>query len=275
MSKIISILGVISSVLFATAPQFSTLQPKTAAWLTLIGTVATAASGALVKYGSKNIYPTIIGVAVAVISVLAGANDLIPSNIVFILTVAGTALASFGKSLFGIGKNDDGNDDVIGSSLRGSGLGVLFILGISLALTACDKSNEYAKSLDRVSGYIQTGQELVDYQISNQQINASSAIAIVKTFQTINALNGNLIAETKLHLSPDGKSLILDKESKGKLLAIMASGQGVATKLLADPAFTSLPDESRTKYTRIINELVTTINLIGQLVDAVKLQEVK
>lgn len=273
MSKIISILGVISSVLFATAPQFSTLQPKTAAWLTLIGTVATAASGALVKYGSNNIYPTIIGVAVAVISVLAGANDLIPSNIVFILTVAGTALASFGKSLFGIGKNDD--DDVIGSSLRGSGLGVLFILGISLALTACDKSNEYAKSLDRVSGYIQTGQELVDYQISNQQINASSAIAIVKTFQTINAINGNLIAETKLHLSPDGKSLILDKESKGKLLAIIASGQGVATKLLADPAFTSLPDESRTKYTRIINELVTTINLIGQLVDAVKLQEVK
>ena len=47
MQKLISILGVIASIGFAVAPQFTSLQPKTAAWLTLIGTLATAVGGAL------------------------------------------------------------------------------------------------------------------------------------------------------------------------------------------------------------------------------------
>lgn len=128
MQKIISILGVIASVLFAVTPQFSDIQPKTAAWLSLIGTVATAVGGALHRYGANNIYLTVVGVLVAALSVLAGAGDLLPANVVFVLSVAGTAVAALGKSLFNIG-NDKDDNDVIGSTLRG--LLLLAVVGLS------------------------------------------------------------------------------------------------------------------------------------------------
>jgi len=102
MPQIISALGVISAILFSIAPQFNTINPKTAAWLGLIGTAVSAFSGALVKFSwAENRVVTIIGATLAVVSVLAGAGDLLPSNYVFILTVIGTALAAVGRSLFG------------------------------------------------------------------------------------------------------------------------------------------------------------------------------
>ena len=275
MQKIISILGVISAVLFATAPQFTAIQPKTAAILTLIGTVATAASGALIRFGISNIYVTVIGVLIAVISVLAGANDIIPGNVVTVLTIAGTAIAALGKSLFGIDKDDDDDDDdsgnsVIGSSLRGSGLSLIALILAASSLTACNKDREFVKTMDRAAGYIQTGLDLVEYQADNNQISPASAIAITSALQSVNTVNGELIAETKNHLSEDGKSLKLNTASKAKLLAIVESSKNVAINLLSNPQFTSLPEDKRVKYTVLIRELTATIDVVGQLINAVK-----
>lgn len=271
MQKIISILGVISAVLFATAPQFTAIQPKTAAILTLIGTVATAASGALIRFGISNIYVTVIGVLIAVISVLAGANDIIPGNVVTVLTIAGTAIAALGKSLFGIDKDDnDSGNSIIGSSLRNSGLGLIVLILAASSLTACDKDREFVKTMDRAAGYIQTGLDLVEYQADNNQISPESAIVITSALQAVNTVNGELIAETKNHLSEDGKSLKLNTASKAKLLAIVESSKNVAINLLSNPQFTSLPEDKRVKYTVLIRELTATIDVVGQLINAVK-----
>ena len=271
MQKIISILGVISAVLFATAPQFTAIQPKTAAVLTLIGTVATAASGALIRFGISNIYVTVIGVLIAVISVLAGANDIIPDNVVTVLTIAGTAIAALGKSLFGIDDDDDDSgNSVIGSSLRGSGLSLIALILAVSSLTACNKDREFVKTMDRAAGYIQTGLDLVEYQADNNQISPESAIVIASALQAVNTVNGELIAETKNHLSEDGKSLKLNTASKAKLLAIVESSKNVAINLLSNPQFTSLPEDKRVKYTVLIRELTATIDVVGQLINAVK-----
>ena len=100
MATILSALGILSAVAFALAPQFSTINPRVAAYCTLIGTTVSAASGALIKFGGQNKLMTILGVALAVVSVAAGAVDLLPANVVFALSVIGTVLAALGKSLF-------------------------------------------------------------------------------------------------------------------------------------------------------------------------------
>lgn len=100
MATILSALGIISAVAFALAPQFSAINPRIAAYCTLIGTAVSAASGALTKFGVENKIVTVLGVALAVVSVGAGAVDLLPPNVVFALSVAGTVIAAIGKSLF-------------------------------------------------------------------------------------------------------------------------------------------------------------------------------
>lgn len=100
MATILSALGILSAVAFALAPQFSAINPRIAAYCTLIGTAVSAASGALTKFGVENKTVTILGVALAVVSVGAGAADLLPPNAVFALSVIGTVIAAIGKSLF-------------------------------------------------------------------------------------------------------------------------------------------------------------------------------
>ena len=270
MEKIISILGVASSVLFATAPQFTALQPKTAAWLTLLGTVATAASGALAKFGASNIYITITGVCIAILSVLGGASDLIPENLTFILTVAGTAIAAFGKSLFGITKDDD-NDTI--NPRYTNFLLIAGLAGLVAATSACDKSKEFVKTLDRVSGYVGTGLDLTENQVRAGKLPQAPALAITTALITINEINGQLIIETKKYVSPDGKTLTLDAAGKSKLLAIVKSSQDVSTGLLANPAFTSLPDETRNKYIKLIQEITATVEIVGELIQTVQVKE--
>ena len=102
MSKLIAVLGVVTAVAFAVAPQFDALSPQVAPWLMLLGTLAAAVAGALTKFGGKNIYVTIIGVGVAGASVLAGAADILPANVVSVAGIVGTALAAMGRSLFPI-----------------------------------------------------------------------------------------------------------------------------------------------------------------------------
>ena len=106
MSKVISILGVLTAVAFAIAPQVDAVSPQLAPWLMLVGTVAAAISGALLKFGAKNIYVTFIGVGVAVASVIAGAADVLPVNVVSVAGIVGTALAAMGRSLFPVFQAD-------------------------------------------------------------------------------------------------------------------------------------------------------------------------
>lgn len=271
MQKIISILGVVSSVLFATAPQFTSLQPKTAAWLTLLGTVATAASGALAKFGASNIYITVTGVCIAILSVLGGAGDLIPENLTFVLTVAGTAIAAFGKSLFNIDKGDDDSNTI---NPRFSGWVLILGLGAMVATsTACDKSKEFVKTLDRVSGYVGTGLDLTENQVRAGKLDKDPALAITTALITINEINGQLIVEAKKYVSPDGKTLTLDAAGKTKLLTIVKSSQDVAIGLLANPTFTALPTETRNKYIKLIQEITATIDIVGELIQTVQVKE--
>ncbi len=102
MQKVISVLGVVSAVTFAVAAQFNIINPRIGMWLVLFGTAASAATGALTKYGSTNIYVTVGGVVVAVASVVAGAADVLPQQVTLIASIVGTAIAAAGKSLFGI-----------------------------------------------------------------------------------------------------------------------------------------------------------------------------
>lgn len=102
MQKVISVLGVVSAVTFAVAAQFNIINPRIGMWLVLFGTAASAATGALTKYGSTNIYVTVGGVVVAVASVVAGAADILPQHVTLIASIVGTAIAAAGKSLFGI-----------------------------------------------------------------------------------------------------------------------------------------------------------------------------
>lgn len=102
MQKVISVLGVVSAVTFAVAAQFNIINPRIGMWLVLLGTAASAATGALTKYGSTNIYVTVGGVVVAVASVVAGAADILPQQVTLIASIVGTAIAAAGKSLFGI-----------------------------------------------------------------------------------------------------------------------------------------------------------------------------
>ncbi|NDG19065.1 MAG: hypothetical protein EB117_12445 [Betaproteobacteria bacterium] len=274
MQKIISILGVISAVLFATAPQFSAIDPKIAAILTLIGTVATAATGALVRFGVSNIYITIVGVAIAVLSVLGGATDLLPANIVTVLTIAGTAIAAFGKSLFGLGDDDDDDENPIIPS-RGwgdTGLAILLIPTLAISLSACNGSKEYVKTLNRVSGYVNTGLTMVEYQVDRKQISNEAALAITSALTTVNTINGELIVESKKYVSADGKTLTLNQEGKSKLLAIVTASQNVSTSLLLNPAFLALPEGQRMKYVSLIRELTATVDVLSQLINAVKVE---
>lgn len=269
MQKVISILGVISSMLFAVAPQFSSLQPKTAAWLILVGTVATSASGALIKFGNGNIYITVTGVAVAVLGVLAGAGDMIPEQISFAIGVAGTALAALGKSLFGWG--DDSSDDD-SSIFKGNGLPVILIglLAIGATQTACTSDKEYAKTLDRVSGYVGSGLALVDRQTSTGEMSKETGYVIANSLNQINELNGQLITESKKYISPYGQKLQLTVDGKTKILTLLASSQKIANDLVSNPTFAAIPDAKRQQYVILINDLTGTIAALAELVNAVK-----
>ena len=269
MQKLISILGVVSAVTFAVAPQFSSIQPKTAAWLALIGTAVSAASGALLKFGEDNKVITAIGIAVAVSTVLAGSADLLPSNVVFILTVAGTALSAVGKSLFNFSGDDDG-DNV--RNIKTYSV-VLLISILAGTQTACEKDKEFVKTLDRVAGYVNVGLKLVERQTISGEMSKETGIVIVTSLVQINDLNKQLIEVTQGYVSQDGTKLELTGDRKIKILSILMSSRTIALDLVNNPNFKAVPEGKRREYTILIDQIVGTI---GSLTDLIKvIEEVK
>jgi hypothetical protein len=105
-SKVIAILGVITAVAFAVAPQFDLINPAVAPWLMLVGTAAAAVAGALSKFGQQHPSVALIGVGIALASVVAGAVDMLPAQVVQIAGIVGTALAALGKSVFPVFAED-------------------------------------------------------------------------------------------------------------------------------------------------------------------------
>lgn len=266
MQQIISALGVVSAVAFAVAPQFTSIQPKTAAVLTLVGTAVSALSGALVKYGTENRVITGLGAALAVVSVGAGASDILPGNVTLVLSIIGTALAAVGKSLFNW-------SDLTGEKLPAVIL--IPVLGLSiLGASGCDRGREFAATLDRVSGYVGTGLAIVDEQTAAGTMSPETGAAIVTTLRQVNTVNGKLITEARQYLTPDGK-LALTANGQTSLLAIVGSSRSVAVKLLTDPRITSLPEAEQAKWVSVVNNLTTTLDLIAEIVKTAKTKEIK
>ena len=139
-----------------------------------------------------------------------------------------------------------------------------------VATAACDKSKEYAKLNARLAGYIQVGLELVDRQTSAGQMSAGTGLAVVNALSAVNTINGELIAESKKYLSPDGSKLIFDPAGKAKVLQIVESGETVLANLLTSEAFGSIPADKRKEWLDLIQNLTLTLDTLGEVVRAAK-----
>ena len=139
-----------------------------------------------------------------------------------------------------------------------------------VATAACDKSKEYAKMNARLAGYLQVGLELVDRQTSAGQMSASTGLAIVNALSTVNTINGELIAESKKYLSPDGSKLVFDPAGKARVLQIVQSGETVLANLLTSEAFASIPADKRKEWLDLIQNLTLTLDTLGEVVKAAK-----
>lgn len=144
-------------------------------------------------------------------------------------------------------------------------------LTVALVLLAgCDKSKEYAKLNARLAGYLQIGLELVDRQTSAGQMSAGTGLAIVNALSAINTINGELIAESKKYLSPDGSALVFDPAGKAKVLQIVASGKTIVTNLIESDAFASMDPGKRKEWVDLLNNLTLTLDTLGEVVKAAK-----
>jgi len=141
---------------------------------------------------------------------------------------------------------------------------------IVFLLAGCDKSKEFTKSLDRVSGYVETGLALVDRQTAIGQMDRATGLAAATALKEINTLNGALIAEAKKYKSADGQRLELTGDGKAKLLAIAGSGKTVAINLLNNPEFLKTSPEKRAQLTNLIRDLADTLSALAELVNAIK-----
>ncbi len=264
MEKVVSGLGVAAAVAFAVAPQFGAVQPKTAAWLMLIGTVVSSASGALTKYGENNKLLTGIGVVVAVAAVLAGATDLVPSNVTMVVSVIGTAMAAVGKSLFNF-------DEGPRTGSTGSALLLIGVLGLGGLTTGCDKSKEFAKTTDRVAGYVAAGLTLVERQTATGEMSKETGLVIINALDQVNTLNRELVAEAQKYTTPAG-DLALTADGRTRLLTILGSTKTIATNLVNDPNFLKLSEAKRQEVTLLIQDLTNTITAAASLVEAVRVK---
>lgn len=150
---------------------------------------------------------------------------------------------------------------------------IFLATGLALALVAtaaCDKSKEYAKLNARLAGYIQVGIELVDRQTSAGQMSAGTGLAVVNALSTVNTINGELIAESKKYLSPDGSALVFDPAGKARVLQIVESGETVLANLLTSDAFASLDPDKRKQWVELIQNLTLTLDTLGEVVRATK-----
>ncbi len=153
--------------------------------------------------------------------------------------------------------------------MRNLFLGLIVLVGLSGA--ACsDQGKQFAATTDRVAGYVGTGLILVDQYTSTGQMSNETGAAIVTVLRQVNTLNGQLVAEAKTYVQPDG-NLALTGDGQAKLLAILASSTNVINTLTNDPRVLALPDGQKTQINALTANLGATIATLGELIKTVKL----
>ena len=112
MSKIVSWLGLLASVAAAIASQVGAINPKAGAYTMLAAAIAAAAGGAITKYVNMAAGAVFLGLVVAVAAVFAAPDfaSLLPTSVIQIIGILGTAAAAAGKSLFGWDDQQKGSD---------------------------------------------------------------------------------------------------------------------------------------------------------------------
>ena len=141
------------------------------------------------------------------------------------------------------------------------------ILGLSLITAGCDKGKELAKTTSRIAGYIDTGTQIVDRQTAAGRMSKESGLAIAETLLKLNAINQQLIVESKQYVQPDG-NLALPEDAKSKYVALIGTATTLTTGLLTDPRITALPDVERQKWVVFVTDLSDTFKLLGSFINS-------
>ena len=141
------------------------------------------------------------------------------------------------------------------------------ILGLCLAGAGCDKGKELAKTTSRIAGYIDTGTQIIDRQTAAGRISKESGLAIAETLLKLNAINQQLIVESKQYVQPDG-SLALPEDAKSKYVALIGTATTLTTGLLTDPRVAALPDTERQKWVVFVTDLSDTFKLLASFVNS-------
>lgn len=136
--------------------------------------------------------------------------------------------------------------------------------------SACDKSKQFAVSVDRVAGYLDTAAALVSSQVETGTISRETGARIVADLRQVNRLNGDLISTARGYLTPDG-SLRLTGDGQSRLLAIVSSARQVVTSRLSDPEFTKLSDGQRAEIARNLRQVETILVLLDETIRTAKL----
>lgn len=147
---------------------------------------------------------------------------------------------------------------------------LMMVLMFGLSTAACDKTKEFAVNVDRVAGYLDTAGALVASQVESGTISKQTGVAVVETLQQVNRLNGELIAEGRNYLVPDG-SLRLTGDGQARLMAIVVSARRVISARLADPEFTSLEESKRAEITKNLRQVETILALLGETIKTAKI----
>lgn len=146
----------------------------------------------------------------------------------------------------------------------------LLVAVIALGAAGCDKDKEFPKLNARVAGYLDIGIALVDRQTASGQMSAQSGLAVINALNVVNEINGQLIAESRLYLAPDGKGLQFNANGKAKVLQIIESGQRTLTNLLNSPEFASIPDGQKNAWLDLLNNLTLTFTTLHDVVKTAK-----
>lgn len=155
--------------------------------------------------------------------------------------------------------------------MRNLMLGLIVLVGLSAS--ACnDKGKQFAATTDRVAGYVGTGLLLVDQYTAAGQMSPETGTAIVTILRQVNTLNGQLVAEGKRYVQPDG-GLKLTGDGQQQLLAIVATSTSLANTLINDPRVLALPDGQRKQITMLVVNLSSTVLSIGELIKTIKTVE--
>lgn len=146
-----------------------------------------------------------------------------------------------------------------------------FVLSGVVMLSGCDNSGrQLALNLDRAAGYIGTATALIERQVTAGTLSPATAERLAADLQQLNRLNGDLIAAVRPLKSADGSRLVIEGDSRARLLAILTAARRVVVSRLEDPEFLTLAETQRREITAIYTQIETLIQLSAEIVQTAK-----